>query len=191
MSTDQARPLRADAARNRARLLDAAEEVFTARGTGVRTEEVAKAAGVGVGTLFRHFPTKEALLQAVLVRRMERLGQEAERLRGELGPGEAFLAFFALVVDASPSKNEFADALAAAGVDVREATQEAGKVVLQAVAELLADAQRAGRVRPDLGVPEVTALMVGASRALEHLDPQDGPARRRAVEVVLAGLGAG
>jgi AcrR family transcriptional regulator len=192
VTTDQARPLRADAARNRARLLDTAEEVFTARGTGVKTEEIAKAAGVGVGTLFRHFPTKEALLAAVLVRRLERLTQEAARLRAELDPGEAFFAFFGLVVDQSPSKNAFADALSAAGVDVHQTLQEAGQGVLRAVSDLLADAQRANLVRPDLGAAEITALLVGTSRALDHLGTTAAAdARRRTVDVVLAGLRAG
>ncbi len=187
---DSTRPLRADARRNRARLLEVAEAVFTARGTAVSTEEIAREAGVGVGTLFRHFPTKEALLEAVLLGRLERLATEAERLAATEAPGDAFFAFFAffaLVVDQSPAKNVFADALSAAGVDVRQSTSEIGRTLHQAMATLLAAAQRTNAVRPDLGVPELTALLVGTCRMTEHLG--DNPAARdRTFAVIFDGL---
>ncbi len=118
MTGAQERPLRADAARNRARVLDVATEVFTTRGVGVPTEEIARAAGVGVGTVFRHFPTKEALLEAVMVRRLEAIAAMTAQLAAQADPAEAFFACFRLVVEQSAGKNEFAQALAAAGVDV-------------------------------------------------------------------------
>ncbi|MEZ0068924.1 AcrR family transcriptional regulator [Streptacidiphilus sp. MAP12-20] len=182
-----ARPLRADARRNRARLLEVAEAVFTARGTTVPTEEIAREAGVGVGTLFRHFPTKEALLEAVLLSRLDRLAEEATRLAADETPGDAFFAFFAQVVDHSSTKNAFAEALSAAGVDVRQATSDVGQTLRKALASLLADAQRAGAVRPDLGVPELTALLVGTHRMMEHLG-DDSAARERTFAVVFDGL---
>ncbi|MCP9976669.1 TetR/AcrR family transcriptional regulator [Actinomadura madurae] len=79
-SPPSGRPLRADAQRNRAKVLAAAEEVFAVQGTSASTEEVARKAGVGIGTVFRHFPTKESLLEAVLVALLERLAAEAEDL---------------------------------------------------------------------------------------------------------------
>lgn len=121
MSGAQERPLRADAARNRARLLDVATQVFATRGVGVPTEEIARAAGVGVGTLFRHFPTKEALLEAVMVRRLETIAARAAQLPAESAPGETFFDCFRLVVEQSAGKSEFAQALAAAGVDAHAA----------------------------------------------------------------------
>ncbi|MDH6135010.1 AcrR family transcriptional regulator [Kitasatospora sp. MAA4] len=186
---DSPRPLRADARRNRARLLEVAEAVFTARGTGVSTEEIAREAGVGVGTLFRHFPTKEALLEAVLLRRLERLAEAAEQLAATKAPGDAFFTFFALVVDQSPAKNVFADALSAAGVDVRQTTSEIGRTLHQAMAALLTEAQRANAVRADLGVPELTALLVGTCRMVEHLG-SDSDARERTFAVIADGLRA-
>ncbi len=184
---DPARPLRADARRNRARLLEVAEEVFTTRGTEVPTEEIAREAGVGVGTLFRHFPTKEALLEAVLLGKLERLAGEAERLAAENAPGDAFFAFFTLAVDQSPAKSVFADALSAAGVDVRRTTSEVGRTLHQAMATLLTEAQRADAVRPDLGVPELTALLIGTCRMVEHLGSNSG-ARERTFAVIFDGL---
>ncbi|MFJ6383790.1 TetR/AcrR family transcriptional regulator [Kitasatospora sp. NPDC092039] len=196
MTSDQtpsgggARPLRADARRNRARLLEVAEAVFTERGTGASTEEIARAAKVGIATVFRHFPTKEALLEAVLVRRLERMAEEGRRLAEEAGPGDALFAFFDLVLDQSPAKNAFAAALADAGVDIRAATFDAGRAVREVLTALLEGAQRAGAVRRDLEVPELTAILVGTCRMLEHLDGHpEAAARARAV--VRDGLKAG
>jgi AcrR family transcriptional regulator len=187
VSTDQARPLRADAARNRARLLDVATEVFADRGVSATTEEIAKAAGVGVGTLFRHFPTKEALLEAVMVRRLETLGTELARLATEQDPAAAFFACFTLMIDQSAGKNEFAQALAAAGVDVHQTLQVPGQAVRAQLAAVLAGAQQAGAVRADLGEPELTALLVGTYDMVERLGG-DPVSRERIFSVIFNGL---
>ncbi|WP_197938768.1 TetR/AcrR family transcriptional regulator [Phytohabitans flavus] len=162
------RPLRADARRNRARVLDAADEIFATKGVGASTEEVAKRAGVGVGTVFRHFPTKEALLEAVLVARFGRLAEEARGLVGADDAGAAFFGFLAAVVDQSASKNAFAGALAQAGVDVEAALGRAGAELWEALGVLLTRAQAAGAVRPDAQVDQVVAVLVGASRAADY-----------------------
>jgi AcrR family transcriptional regulator len=182
-------PLRADAVRNRAKLLDVAEAVFAARGAGVSTEEIAREAGVGVGTLFRHFPTKAALLQAVYVGRLERLAVEAEELLAGDRPGAAFFDFFTAVVDQAETKNAFADALAEAGVDVGTASSETNGRLRTALAGLLDRAQQAGAVRSDVGVGELTALLVGASRAVAHAG-DDRTVRDRVLTVLLDGLRA-
>ncbi|MET9464183.1 helix-turn-helix domain-containing protein [Streptomyces sp. NPDC006544] len=181
------RPLRADAARNRARLLDVATEVFTTRGVGVPTEEIARAAGVGVGTLFRHFPTKEALLEAVMVRRLETIATRTARLAARAEPAEAFFACFRLVVEQSSGKSEFTRALAAAGVDAHASLRESSAVIQAQLADLLTAAQRAGAVRPDLGLPELVALLVGTGAMTEHLET-DPSARERIFAVVFDGL---
>ncbi|WP_037606119.1 TetR/AcrR family transcriptional regulator [Streptacidiphilus rugosus] len=187
MSGPTERPLRADAARNRARLLDTATQVFTTRGTGVPTEEIARAAGVGVGTLFRHFPTKEALLEAVMVRRLEEIAAQAARLEAELQPAEALFACFRLVIEQSAGKNDFARTLAAAGVDAHAALRESSDAIQAQFARLLDRAQFAGAVRRDLGLPELIALMAGTSTTMEHLGPDPG-ARQRIFDVVFDGL---
>ncbi|MEV6583843.1 helix-turn-helix domain-containing protein [Streptomyces sp. NPDC051582] len=187
MSGAQERPLRADAARNRARLLDVATEVFTTRGVGVPTEEIARAAGVGVGTLFRHFPTKEALLEAVMVRRLEEMAAMTARLADRTDPAEALFDCFRLVVERSAGKNEFAHALATAGVDVHAALRAPTEDIQARLAGLLSEAQRTGVVRPELRLPELLALLVGTGAMLEQLG-KDAAARERIFEVVFDGL---
>ncbi|MFC5664536.1 TetR/AcrR family transcriptional regulator [Kitasatospora misakiensis] len=187
MTGAQERPLRADAARNRAKVLDAATEVFTTRGIGVPTEEIARAAGVGVGTLFRHFPTKEALLEAVMVRRLETIAERTAELAAGAEPAEAFYGCFRLIVEQSAGKNEFARALAAAGVDVQSSLQAPSAVIRTRLTGLLDRAQRAGAVRPDLTVPELIALLVGTGATLEQLGP-DPAARERVLDVLFTGL---
>lgn len=162
------RPLRADARRNRARVLDAADEVFATKGVSASTEEVAKRAGVGVGTVFRHFPTKEALLEAVLVARFGRLAEQARGLAGAEDAGAAFFGFLTAVVDQSATKNAFAGALAQAGIDVEAALGRAGAELWDALGVLLVRAQEAGEVRPDAEVEQVVAVLVGASRAADY-----------------------
>jgi AcrR family transcriptional regulator len=182
-----AKPLRADARRNRARVLEAAEEVFAERGTAVPTEEIARRAGVGIGTVFRHFATKEALLEAVFIGRLTRLGEQAKALSDDQEAGPAFFAFFTLVVDQASAKNAFADALTAAGVNVRAAASGVSGEFSGALIGLLHQAQQAGAVRSDIGVTELKAVLVGASRAVE--DAGDDPAvRARIIAIMLDGL---
>ena len=183
------RPLRADALRNRAKVLDAAEAVFAAHGTTASTEEVAKAAGVGIGTVFRHFSTKEALLEGVYVAQLSRLTGEAEALAASGDQGEALFDFFARVVGHAATKNAFSAALAEAGVDVRQTSAEAGPRLKRALGVLLTGAQEAGAVRDDVGLPEVMTLLVGASQAAEHVGGDQG-VRDRALGVVFDGLRA-
>lgn len=184
------RPLRADALRNRAKVLAAAEAVFDTLGTGASTEEVARAAGVGIGTVFRHFPTKEALLEAVYVARLRNLAEEAEALLSADDPGAAFFAFFARVVGHAATKNALTAALTEAGVDVQETAAETGRELKDALATLLTRAQEAGAIRDDVGLPEVMTLLVGASQAAEHVGGGDA-VRDRALKVVFDGLRAG
>ena len=177
------RPLRADARRNRARLLEVADQVFTERGVGASTEEVARAAGVGIGTVFRHFPTKEALLAAVLAARLERLAAGAEALATDADPGAALDQLVRLAVGHARAKNAYADAL---GGDISGVKVEIRGRLRDAVAALLARAQAAGAVRAELRPEDLMALLVGASRAVENT--ADAAARERVLGVVLAGL---
>jgi AcrR family transcriptional regulator len=178
------RPLRADAARNRARLLDVADRVFSERGVGASTEEVARAAGVGIGTVFRHFPTKEALLAAVLGARLATLADEAEALAGAADPGAALTDYVRLVVGHAKTKNAYGDALA--GHDLSAVKAEVGGRLRAALAVLLERAQVAGAVRAELRPADLMALLVGASRAVEQV--VDEQSRERVLRVVLSGL---
>ncbi len=184
------RPLRADAARNRARLLVAADKVLVAHGGVASTEDVAREAGVGVGTVFRHFPTKEALLTAVYLARLERLTERARGAASAADAGEAFFRFLLDTVHQSRCKRLLADSLAAAGVDVKSQAEPAVAELRAAVGVLLTRAQQARAVRRDVDVPAIMALLVAASRLSEHL--ADDPSRREpTLGVLFDGLRAG
>ncbi|MEU8804252.1 helix-turn-helix domain-containing protein [Spirillospora sp. NPDC048819] len=167
------RPLRADALRNRAKVLAAAEEVFAVQGTSAPTEEVARKAGVGIGTVFRHFPTKESLLEAVLVALLERLAAEARELGSARDAGAAFFGFFSRVVAQAAAKQAVTEALAEAGIDARAATGSAGPGLKAALGTLLERAQEAGAVRADVGPGEVMALLTGMSYAAGRAGARD------------------
>ncbi|WP_250002898.1 TetR/AcrR family transcriptional regulator [Actinoplanes sp. M2I2] len=182
-----ARAPRADALRNRSRVLAAAEQVFVARGTAVSTEEVARAAGVGIGTVFRHFPTKAALIEAVFRERLRRFGEEADRLVRSEEPGEAIWVFLHRVAEVAAGKQDWADAFAAANLS--EALSPAREQLPRALSSLLARAQQQGAVRPDVTVPELVALMLAVSRVPE-LDADGAALRARVLSIVFDGLKA-
>ena len=181
------RPLRADARRNRARLLDVADAVFSARGTSASTEEIAREAGVGIGTVFRHFPTKETLLEAVFIGRLQRLAEEAETLAEDDDPGAALFAFFSHVVEQASTKGALAEALAEAGIDFASNASPVKEGFRRALGELLARGQQAGAVREDVRLPDLLALLVGTARAGEQVG-RDTAIRARTLAVVLDGL---
>jgi AcrR family transcriptional regulator len=165
----EGRPLRADARRNRARVLEAAREVFAAEGLAVPLDEIARRAGVGAGTVYRHFPTKEALFEAVVTDRIKALAVVGrESLAGIAAggdPGEAFFAYLALMVADAGSKMDLADALVGAGVDLQRATLEAASDLREVLAGLLAGAQSARAVRTDVDVADLHALVAAAVAA--------------------------
>ena len=190
VTTPVVKRLRADARRNRDRLLVVAEDVFASRGPAASTEDIARAAGVGIGTLFRHFPTKEALLEAVFVARLQHLTQDARRLSTADDPGEAFASFFRQIISESRTKLPLAAALAAAGVDLTHTAADTKREFNTALELLLVRAQQAGAVRSDMGIRELLVLIVGASHAVQHAD-SNRELEAHAVRVVLDGLGTG
>ncbi|WP_063753538.1 TetR/AcrR family transcriptional regulator [Kutzneria sp. 744] len=160
-STVAGRPLRADARRNRARVLEVAQQVFAEEGLAVPIDEIARRAGVGVGTVYRHFPTKDALFVAIIQERLRSVGEVARKLAEGPAAGRAFFGFFERMVrDASLNKALF-DALAAGGGLNQELTAEARQVMMTGLGDLLAKAQEAGEVRPDLTAADVKTLIVG------------------------------
>ncbi|MDA0567851.1 TetR/AcrR family transcriptional regulator; helix-turn-helix transcriptional regulator [Streptomonospora sp. S1-112] len=182
------RPLRADARRNRARVLEVANAVFAAEGLSVPVHEIARRAGVGTGTVSRHFPTKEALFAAVLADRLERYVARADELAAADDPGAAFFDYFAFLVEEGALDRGLTDALVGSGFDKSTLAGE-GRDVMGALGRLLSRAQAAGAVRGDVGLPEVQALLVGC---LSGRGGQEGAeAGRRMVAVVRDGLRAG
>src|SRR3954454_14195352 len=111
--------MRADARRNRQRILDAATAVFAAHGADVPIDVIACEAGVGPGTLYRHFPTKEALFEAVMLARFEQLTTEARALLDAAEPGPAFLGYVEALVVRAADRHDLVDALRQAGIDMQ------------------------------------------------------------------------
>jgi AcrR family transcriptional regulator len=181
------RAQRLDARANRGRILDVAEEVFGAGGESASTEEVARRAGVGIATVFRHFPTKAELLQAVLVRRFDRLRERAEALLEAADPGAAFFDLFRRLVADAATKIAIAEALLEAGGDGDGDAARASNGLRQVVGTLLGRAQRAGAIRADVELPEVYALLVGTSRAAAHAN-LDVEVKERMLAIVFDGL---
>ena len=180
--------MRADAARNRDRVLEAAELVLTRDGLDAPMRAIARQAGVGIGTVYRQYPTKEALYQAIMADRMERLVERASSLATGADAGAAFFAFFDSIVMDATTKKIFADALIDAGIDAKAASGEAaGHDVLTAIETLLVRAQRAGAVRADVGMPEVLGLLSGACLAAKQ-QHWDAGRRSRTLGIVFDGL---
>ncbi|WP_330182629.1 TetR/AcrR family transcriptional regulator [Nocardia sp. NBC_01503] len=178
------RPLRADARRNRERVLAAAQEAFAAEGISVPLDEIARRAGVGAGTVYRHFPTKEALFAAAIVDRVDRMtGRAREGLAGA-DPGAAFFAFLRQMDSGGGVKRDLADALGPQGAHTYEGpTRE----LQAAIGELLSRAQRAGAVRPDIGIDDLLSILKGFFIAV-HMDGMDSARRERTFAVILDGL---
>ncbi|MFI6322346.1 TetR/AcrR family transcriptional regulator [Nonomuraea sp. NPDC050556] len=175
--------MRADAQRNRARVLEAAEVVLARDGLSASMRDIADLAGVGVGTIYRQFPTKEALYQAIVVDRKLRLIDRAGELAGAGDPGEALFTFFAAVVEDATAKKVFTDALTSAGIDAKESAPD----VRPAIETLLTRAQEAGAVRRDVGMPELLALLAAACLAAQH-HRWDPDLRTKTLAVMFDGL---
>jgi AcrR family transcriptional regulator len=154
--------LRADAARNRARVLQVAYETFAAEGLAVPVDEIARRAGVGAGTVYRHFPTKDELFKAVVQDRLQRLVDDGRALLSGADPGQALFAFMrSMVLQWGATDRGLVDALAGLGIDINAVAPNAEQDFLGMLGELLGAAQRAGTVRGDVDVADVKALLVG------------------------------
>jgi AcrR family transcriptional regulator len=183
--SNPARPLRADAARNRARVLGTAYEAFAAEGLSVPIDEIARRAGVGAGTIYRHFPTKEDLFSAVVESRLQHIIAAGRALLDEPEPGEALFTFLrSMVLDWGATDQGLVDALGGLGIDVESAAPDAEDAFRGLLGELLVAAQRAGAIRPDVEVPEIKALMVGC----QAMQGYDRARAARLTDVVIDGL---
>jgi AcrR family transcriptional regulator len=182
-----ARPLRADAARNRARVLDVAYETFAAEGLSVPIDEIARRAGVGAGTVYRHFPTKGALFAAVIEDRMRHLVDGGYALLKSEGPGEALFSYLrSIVLQWGATDRGLVDALAGLGIDIPSVAPDAEDAFLAVLADLLRAAQDAGTARQDIGVREVKSILVGC----QAMEAYNSALADRVTDVVVDGLRA-
>jgi AcrR family transcriptional regulator len=163
-----ARPQRADAQRNRARILEAAETVFGLEGIEVPVDLIAEKAGVGVGTLYRHFPTKEKLCEAVLLDRLSALTDDAQALAEAEDPADAFFGFLAHAVEEASAKRDLMVAVMGAGVEFEEAAVAVKDGLRDAIGVLLQRAQEVGAVRTDVTPTAVVSLVGATCQATAH-----------------------
>jgi AcrR family transcriptional regulator len=179
------KPLRADAARNRERVLKTAYQTFASEGIAVPLDEIARRAGVGAGTVYRHFPTKDDLFRAVIEDRMGQIVLDGRKLIGESDPGEALFDFLrALVLRWGAEDRGLVEALAGAGVGWGSAGPEAEAEFMALLADLLHAAQQAGTARAEVTVDEAKTLMIGC----QAMQGYNNGLAERVTEIVLDGL---
>jgi AcrR family transcriptional regulator len=179
---------RADSQRNRERLLAAAKAAFAEIGTDVALEEVARRAGVGIGTLYRHFPNRDAVVEAVYRREVQQLGEAAERLAAEAPPFEALRQWLGVFVDYIATKKLMASALAPVVGANPEVYAASGPVIFGAAAALLDGARAASAIRPDVTADDFTRAMIGITYGSEGPGWRDSALRL--IEVFMDGLRA-
>jgi AcrR family transcriptional regulator len=160
-AAEHVRKPRADAVRNRERVLAAAKAVFSAGGADASLEAVARRAGVGIGTLYRHFPTREALFEAVYRREVEQLSELAEQLKNEADPVEALRKWLRSNVEFVATKKGMMAALALAVHGSSELFTFSFDRLTKAVGALLQRAVAAGEIRADIGPEDVLRALVG------------------------------
>jgi AcrR family transcriptional regulator len=177
------RPRRADARRNYEKLLAAAAEAFTQDGTAASLEDIARRAGVGIGTLYRHFPTRQALLEAVYIDEVEEMSRAAADL-AELAPWDALVTWLHQFVRYAATKRALADEMMATmDADAQVFTACRGAIT-SAGDMLLQRAQEAGVVRPDTSFTDVGRMVAGIA-SIRTADPGQ---IERILDVALDGL---
>ena len=170
---------RADARRNREKVLRAAAKAFAASGYDVPLDEIAARAGVGAGTVYRHFPTKEALFEAVVTARVVDLIADTRERAGAADPDAAFFGLLARIGDEATVKRDLPEAIAIPG-PLQEELHAALGVVLRR-------AQRAGAVRDDIDTLDLIAIFKAATAGLRDA-PGDAVRRKRLFDVMTDGL---
>jgi AcrR family transcriptional regulator len=177
---------RADSVRNRERVLEAAKAVFSAGGAEASLEAVARAAGVGIGTLYRHFPTREALFEAVYRREVQQLADLAEQLKQEAKPIEALRKWMHSNVTFVATKKGMLAALALAAYKNSELYSYSFDRLSQAVGTLLDRAIAAGEIRDDISAEDLFRALIGM--CYMHDQPGWQASVLRLVDVFIDGL---
>lgn len=181
----QDRPLRADAVRNRAAIVAAAEQVMGRRGLDAPLDEIASAAGVGNATLYRHFPTRRDLVQAVFAEQMARYAAAVERALAEPDPWQAVRGYLAEICALQAENRALADLVTSA-----EYTDESRPAAVDHLRELLDRARSAGGLRADFAVEDVVLLLMANAGVIRHTAEHAPTASPRLVALLLDGLAA-
>lgn len=188
-TTHAPRPMRADARRNYERLLAEARTAFTAHGTDASLEDIARRAGVGIGTLYRHFPNRTALMSAVFQGEVDALLARSRELLASAEPCRALVEWLRTIVAHASTYRGLSRALMAAQSDEGSAMSRCSLPMREAGSELLARAQGAGAVRADVGIVDLMQLTNAISLAVEQ-SPDDPELADRLLMLTLTGLKA-
>jgi AcrR family transcriptional regulator len=186
MSAIENRPLRADARRNRAAIMKAARKVFSERGQDAQMDDIARRAKVGVGTVYRHFPTKEALLEELVRESFRELAAMWLEAIERPDPWETFVELMWRSADLHAGDRAFTEVIAEAKMAVAEqAASETG--LNEALMHVVRRCQEAGTMRADLEVADMQALFCGLGAVMAR-DPGDGRMWRRYLTLMIDGL---
>lgn len=182
----QTRKPRADSARNRQLLIDAAKAGFSEVGLNVSLEEIARRADVGIGTLYRHFPSREAVVEAVYRREVEQLAEAVPQLLETSPAGEALHKWMHLFVDYIATKRLIAPSLGAAANRTSTLHATSAQLITHAISTLVKRAIAGGDVRKDIDPSDLLRALVGVS----YGNPDEGwqASARRLVDILMDGL---
>src|SRR5256885_772576 len=185
----QAEPAqRADARRNRERVLAAARLQFAAEGLEAQIDDIARAADVGVGTVYRHFPTKEALLQALAADRFTRLAEWAREALQVPDSWQGFCGFLRRSAELGANDRLLSEAMAQQ--QAFQGAQREKDELMEATAALVERAQATGKLRPDIGAQDIAMLMCGLGRATGRGAFDHEMSWERYLEIIIGGLSA-
>ena len=189
MATQRSQPARrkqrSDARRNRERILEVAKEAFTRSGSDASLDDIARRAEVGAGTLYRHFPTRDALLEAVYRSEVEKLAGSARRLAETRPPMDALRAWMLLVVDYIAAKHIIAPALNSIVGGPARLYEGSRSLIQEAVDELVRRAKKSGDLRKDLDASDLLRALIGVSHVTFGTGWQQSA--RRLVDILIAG----
>jgi AcrR family transcriptional regulator len=176
---------RADAQRNRVRILEVAKQVFMRLGAEARMDEIAKRAKIGPGTLYRHFPTRDDLLAAVYISEVEKLAESQRKFSAELPPIEALRAWMSVFIDYIAAKKIIAPALNAMDCGPSQVYQQSTRVMEEAANTLASRAVASGDLRPDVDPMDMLRAIYGVSIAGTTDDSSEKA--RRFIDVLIQG----
>ena len=179
------RKLRTDALRNRERILEVAKSAFTRHGAGASLDEIARQAGVGAGTLYRHFATRDVLIEAVYRSEVEKLAAAGRKLAVAMPPIEALRSWMLLLVDYIAAKHIIAPALNSVAGGPSRLYESSRNLIQETIEELVKRAKKSGDVRRDLDASDLLRALIGVSHMGLGGDWQQSA--RRLVDILIAG----
>ena len=189
MARDGSRPLRADAQRNRDKILTTAVRVFAEEGLDAHFERIAKEAGVGSGTLYRNFPTREALIEAAYRNEVAKLCDAADELLSMMPPRRALRAWMGRFLDYATAKLGMADALRAVIASGGDPYGNSQELMVDAISLMRRAAVEAGTIRHDVASPDVLVMLTGI--ALAAGGPEQREQAERLLDLALDGMSTG